>query len=54
LFHYKYKGENLDGTLRGTFEATRVRPRFLTRLEYFGLGSAFLDALGPSEQVEGE
>ena len=46
LFMYKYKGENLDGTLQGTFEATRVRPRFLPRLEYFGLGPAFLELLG--------
>jgi pilus assembly protein CpaF len=46
LFMYKYKGENLDGTLQGTFEATRVRPRFLPRLEYFGLGSTFLELLG--------
>jgi pilus assembly protein CpaF len=53
LFMYKYKGENLDGTLRGNFEATRVRPRFLPRLEYFGLASAFLDALGGPEQAEG-
>jgi pilus assembly protein CpaF len=49
LFIYKYKGENPDGSLRGNFEATRVRPRFLPRLEYFGLASAFLDTLGHSE-----
>jgi pilus assembly protein CpaF len=53
LFSYQYKGENLDGTLRGSFEATRVRPRFLPRLEYFGLGAAFLDALGPAEAAGG-
>jgi len=46
LFSYRYQGENLDGTLRGTFEATPVRPRFMARLEYFGLGAAFLDTLG--------
>jgi len=50
LFTYKYLGENLDGTLRGTFEPTRVRPRFLPRLDYFGLGTAFLETLGQSEQ----
>lgn len=49
LFAYKYQGENLDGTLRGTFEPTRVRPRFLPRLDYFGLGTAFLETLGQSE-----
>jgi pilus assembly protein CpaF len=52
LFTYKYRGENLDGSLRGTFEGTRVRPRFLPRLEYFGLASAFLDTLGEAEKTE--
>ena len=46
LFVYRYQGENPDGTLRGRFEATRVRPRFLPRLEYFGLASAFTETLG--------
>jgi pilus assembly protein CpaF len=46
LFAYKFEGENPDGTLRGTFEGTQIRPRFLPRLDYFGLGSAFLKALG--------
>jgi pilus assembly protein CpaF len=46
LFKYNFIGENPDGSLRGEFEATHVRPRFLTRLEYFGLGAAFLEALG--------
>jgi pilus assembly protein CpaF len=53
LFTYKYEGENIDGTLKGRFEGTRVRPRFLARLEYFGLASAFLDTLGHSAQGEG-
>jgi len=52
LFTYKYEGENLDGTHKGRFEGTRVRPRFLARLEYFGLASAFLDTLGHSAQGE--
>ncbi len=52
LFVFKYLGENPDGTLRGTFEASPARPRFLTRLEYFGLGSAFLDTLGPPGKRE--
>ena len=52
LFAFKYKGENADGTLRGNFESSRVRPRFLPRLEYFGLGQAFLDTLGPPQKAE--
>jgi pilus assembly protein CpaF len=54
LFAFKYKGENADGTLRGTFEASRVRPRFLARLEYFGLASAFLEALGHGDAGRAE
>jgi len=53
LFTYKYEGENADGTLRGGFEATQVRPHFLPRVEYFGLGSAFLQALDIQEQSPG-
>lgn len=49
LFTYKYEGENVDGSLRGIFEPTRVRPRFLPRLDYFGLGNAFLQTLGLPE-----
>jgi len=49
LFTYKYEGENVDGSLRGTFEPTHVRPRFLPRLNYFGLGGAFLQTLGLHE-----
>jgi pilus assembly protein CpaF len=45
LFAYRYLGENTDGTLRGSFDASRVRPRFLQRLDYFGLGSSFLETL---------
>jgi pilus assembly protein CpaF len=46
LFSYRYLGENPDGTLRGNFEARASRPRFLPRLEYYGLANAFLEALG--------
>ena len=53
LFTYRYKGENLDGSLRGDFEPTRVRPRFLPRLEYFGLASAFLETLGRPDKGGG-
>jgi pilus assembly protein CpaF len=45
LFSYKFVGQDADGTLRGNFESSRVRPRFLPRLEYFGLAKAFLATL---------
>jgi len=46
LFTYRYRGEDTDGTLRGSFEATGGRPHFISRLEYYGLAGAFLEALG--------
>lgn len=47
LFTYRFVGENPDGSLKGIFESSGARPRFLSRLEYFGLGDAFLDAMRP-------
>jgi pilus assembly protein CpaF len=46
LFTYRYLGDNEDGTLRGIFEAQPCQPRFLQRLDYYGLGDAFLKTLG--------
>jgi pilus assembly protein CpaF len=47
IFAFKYVGERPDGTLEGTFEPMGTRPRFMTRIEYFGLGHAFLEAITP-------
>jgi pilus assembly protein CpaF len=52
LFSFKYLGENPDGTLRGSYESSGVRPHFLTRLEYYGLASAFLEA-SKAERLSG-
>jgi pilus assembly protein CpaF len=46
LFTYNYQGENPDGSLRGVFMPSNARPRFLPRLEYFGLADAFMATLG--------
>lgn len=48
LFSFKYEGQNADGTLSGSFEASGIRPRFLPRLEYYGLAGAFVKAIGAS------
>ncbi len=45
LFTYEYEGEASDGTLKGTFRAHPVRPRFLPRAAYYGLDRARLAAL---------
>ena len=51
LFAYRFEGENRDGTLRGHFERRGGKPRFLKRLEYFGLARAFLEALGTKSEA---
>ncbi len=52
LFTYRYIGENPDGTLKGVFEGRPIRPRFMKRLDYFGLGDAFMRALGGNVDPE--
>ena len=47
LFVYRYDGENPDGSLRGSFVSTNLRPRFLPRLDYFGMSDTFMAALAP-------
>jgi pilus assembly protein CpaF len=42
---FEYEGENSDGSLRGRYRLSRVRPHFSKRLAYFGLERAWLDAL---------
>ncbi len=46
LFKFVFDGENSDGSLRGRFECTGLRPHFLPRAEYFGLGARLLEAMG--------
>ena len=46
LFRYVYDGENADGTLAGRFECSNLRPHFMPRAEYFGLGTRLLEAMG--------
>lgn len=51
LFTFNFEGETPEGRLVGTFTATPVRPQFLPRIEYYGLGTAFLQALGVQDQA---
>ncbi|MDJ0894740.1 MAG: CpaF family protein [Alphaproteobacteria bacterium] len=46
LFTYEFQGENEDGSLRGEFKSSRLRPHFLPQAEYFGLGKTLLGAIG--------
>jgi pilus assembly protein CpaF len=46
LFGFVYNGKGADGGLKGSFVAYPSKPRFMQRLEYFGLGAAFVKAIG--------
>ncbi len=46
LFSYKPKGIDSDGMLMGEFVSHNIRPRFLTRAEYYNMDGAMLDSLG--------
>ncbi|MBO6782408.1 MAG: CpaF family protein [Alphaproteobacteria bacterium] len=45
LFSFKYEGDDPSGRLIGTYEYGNVRPHFMTKAEYFGLGRALNEAL---------
>jgi len=46
LFTYQYEGQMPDGSLKGSFVSSGLRPHFITRAEYFGLDRALLEAVG--------
>jgi pilus assembly protein CpaF len=46
LFIFRYQGEKRDGTIDGAFEATRMRPDFVTRAVRYGLDRELLETLG--------
>jgi pilus assembly protein CpaF len=54
LFKYRYSGETPDGKLKGYFEPTPSRPRFLSQIAYYGLADDFREALNaaPEERLE--
>ncbi|MGH6969823.1 MAG: CpaF family protein, partial [Stellaceae bacterium] len=46
LFTYQYEGQMPDGSIKGTFMSSGLRPHFITRAEYYGLDRALLEAVG--------
>jgi len=46
LFQYKFTGEDENGKLTGEFISSGVRPHFMDRAEYYGLGRALMSAMG--------
>jgi pilus assembly protein CpaF len=45
VFQFEYDGEDQTGRLRGRWTTPGIRPGFYDRLEYFGLGEAWMNAL---------
>jgi pilus assembly protein CpaF len=45
LFAYQFQGETTDGTLRGVFKSSGIRPYFLPRAEYYGLDRPLLEVI---------
>ncbi len=45
LFTFEFTGEGPDGKLQGVYRASGLRPAFLPKAEYFGLGKALLEAV---------
>ncbi|GHF11306.1 hypothetical protein GCM10017044_01310 [Kordiimonas sediminis] len=45
LFKFQFTGEDESGKLIGEFRSTGVRPHFLTKADYFGLGRALMEAM---------
>ncbi|MGI9494024.1 MAG: CpaF family protein, partial [Geminicoccaceae bacterium] len=45
LFVFEYEGENRDGTLKGQYKSSGVRPHFIKRAAYFGLDRTLQQAM---------
>jgi pilus assembly protein CpaF len=45
IFQFEYDGENPDGSIRGRFKVSHIRPAFWPRLQYFNLDRAWAAAI---------
>jgi pilus assembly protein CpaF len=46
LFRYHLEGDAGEGDLKGAFVSSGLRPHFMPKVEYFGLGKALWEAIG--------
>ncbi len=46
LFTFKFEGEGEDGSIKGTFKASGLRPHFTPSAAYFGLDKRLMEAMG--------
>jgi pilus assembly protein CpaF len=45
IFAFEYQGEDRNGRIQGRWATPALRPGFYDRLDYFGLGEAWMTAL---------
>ncbi|MFN4284002.1 MAG: CpaF family protein [Alphaproteobacteria bacterium] len=45
LFQYEFQGENSDGLLKGAYKPSGLRPHFMPKAEYYGLGKTLMEAV---------
>jgi pilus assembly protein CpaF len=45
IFAFEFQGDDASGRIRGRWVTPAIRPGFYDRLEYFGLGEAWMNAL---------
>ncbi|MGK7869783.1 CpaF family protein [Falsiroseomonas sp. E2-1-a20] len=45
IFAFEFQGDDATGRIRGRWATPAIRPGFYERLEYFGLGEAWMNAL---------
>ncbi len=46
LFTFQFEGEGEDGTIRGNFKSSGLRPHFASNAAYFGLDKRLMEAMG--------
>jgi pilus assembly protein CpaF len=46
LFTFHFEGEGEDGTIRGSFKSSGLRPHFAPNAAYFGLDKRLMEAMG--------
>jgi pilus assembly protein CpaF len=45
LFQYEFQGETGEGLLKGAYKPSGLRPHFMSKAEYFGLGKTLIEAV---------
>ena len=46
LFTFQFEGEGEDGSVKGSFKSSGLRPNFAPNAAYFGLDKRLMEAMG--------